>query len=98
MGQIDREILEQFAAKYIWWKTPGEALQHPDRVIAQVMDIGDYDDVQKLVVQMGDQYLREVLARAEIGQFTARSWAYWHYRLGLATPGNVPPMPLRRIA
>ncbi|MDQ3774160.1 MAG: hypothetical protein M3461_07245 [Pseudomonadota bacterium] len=98
MGQIDREILEQFAAKYIWWKTPGEALQHPDRVIAQVMDIGDYDDVQKLVVQMGDEYLREVLARAEIGQFTARSWAYWHYRLGLATPGNVPPMPLRRIA
>jgi hypothetical protein len=98
MGQIDREILEQFAAKYIWWKTPGEALQHPDRVIAQVMDIGDYEDVQKLVVQMGDEYLREVLARAEIGQFTARSWAYWHYRLGLATPGNVPPMPLRRIA
>lgn len=98
MGQFDREILEQFAAKYIWWKTPGEALQHPDRVIAQVMDIGDYDDVQKLVVQIGDEYLREVLARAEIGQFTARSWAYWHYRLGLATPGNVPPMPLRRIA
>ena len=98
MGHIDREILEQFAAKYIWWKTPGEALQYPDRVIAQVMDIGDYDDVQKLVVQMGDEYLREVLARAEIGQFTARSWAYWHYRLGLATPGNVPPMPLRRIA
>lgn len=98
MGQIDREILEQFAAKYIWWKTPGEALQYPDRVIAQVMDIGDYDDVQKLVVQMGDEYLREVLARAEIGQFNARSWAYWHYRLGLATPGNVPPMPLRRIA
>ncbi len=98
MGQIDREQLGQFAAKYIWWKTPGEALQHPDRVIAQVMDIGDYDDVQKLVAQVGDEYLREVLARAEIGQFTARSWAYWHYRLGLATPGKVPPMPLRGIA
>ncbi|MGH8510695.1 MAG: hypothetical protein ACREU9_09690 [Gammaproteobacteria bacterium] len=98
MEQIDREVLRQFAAKYIWWKTPGEALQHPDRVIAQVMDIGDYDDVQKLVARVGDEYLREVLARAEIGQFTARSWAYWHYRLGLATPGNVPPMPLRRIA
>ncbi|MGQ0593773.1 MAG: hypothetical protein ACT4QB_14350 [Gammaproteobacteria bacterium] len=42
MGQIDREILRQFAAKYIWWKTPGGALQYPDRVIAQVMDIGDY--------------------------------------------------------
>lgn len=98
MEQIDREVLRQFAAKYIWWKTPGEALQHPDRVIAQVMDIGDYDDVQKLVARVGDEYLREVLARAEIGQFTARSWAYWHYRLGLASPGKVPRMPQRRIA
>ncbi len=61
------------------------------------MDIGDYDDVRKLVAGVGDEYLREVLARGEIGQFSARSWAYWHYRLGLATPGKVPPMPLRRI-
>ncbi|MFH0341887.1 MAG: hypothetical protein ACHBNF_07085 [Chromatiales bacterium] len=98
MGWIDREVLRQFAAKYIWWKTPAEALQFPDRVIAQVMDIGDYDDVQKLLARVGDEYLREVLARAEIGQFTARSWAYWHYRLRLATPGKVPPMPPRRIA
>lgn len=98
MEQIDREILRQFAAKYIWWKTPGEALQYPDRVIAQVMDIGDYDDVQKLVARVGDEYLRRVLVRAEIGQFSARSWAYWHYRLGLATPGKVLPMPLRGIA
>ncbi len=96
--QLDRELLGQFAAKYIWWKTPGEALQYPDRVIAQVMDIGDYDDVQQLVAQVGDEYLRRVLIRAEIGQFSERSWAYWHYRLGLAAPGNVPPMPQRRIA
>ncbi|MGH8650920.1 MAG: hypothetical protein ACREYE_01505 [Gammaproteobacteria bacterium] len=96
--QLDRELLGQFAAKYIWWKTPGEALQYPDRVIAQVMDIGDYDDVQQLVAQVGDEYLRRVLIRAEIGQFSKRSWAYWHYRLGLVAPGNVPPMPQRRIA
>lgn len=96
--QLDRELLGQFAAKYIWWKTPGEALQYPDRVIAQVMDIGDYDDVQQLVAQVGDEYLRRVLIRAEIGQFSERSWAYWHYRLGLVAPGNVPPMPQRRIA
>ena len=62
------------------------------------MDIGDYDDAQKLVARVGDEYLQEVLARAEIGQFTARSWAYWHYRLRLAMPEKVPPMPPRRIA
>jgi len=36
--------LKQFAAKYIWWKTPEEAVARPERVIAQVMNIGDYDD------------------------------------------------------
>ncbi|MBI5557972.1 MAG: hypothetical protein HY885_10060 [Deltaproteobacteria bacterium] len=91
-------VLRYLAVKYIWWKTVDEALQQPERVVAQVMNIGDYDDVQLLAALAGDDYLREVLADAEIGQYNARSWAYWHYRLGLAGPGQVPAMPRRRIA
>jgi len=94
----EHRILRCLAAKYIWWKTPDEALQQPERVVAQVMNIGDYDDVQLLAAQAGDDYLRTVLAGAEIGQYTARSWAYWHYRLGLADPGQVPAMPRRCTA
>lgn len=97
MGQIDRDTLKLFAAKYIWWKALNEALLQPERVVAQVMNIGDYADVQTLAAQAGDDYLREVLMSSEIGQFSARSWAYWHYRLGVAAPGQVPPMPRRRI-
>ncbi len=70
----------------------------PERVIAQVMNIGDYADVQALATQVGDDMLRQVLAHAEAGQFTERSWAYWHYRLGLANVGQVPAMPARRFA
>lgn len=98
MKQVDRETLKQFAAKYVWWKTPEVAVRQPERVVAQVMNIGDYDDVQLLAAHVGDDYLHEVLTRAEIGQFNARSWAYWHYRLGLAKPGRVPAMPRRRTA
>jgi hypothetical protein len=29
--------------------------------------------------------------------FDARSWHYWHYRLGLAEPDKVPPLPSRVI-
>ena len=96
MARINRDILRYFAAKYIWWKTPDEALRQPERVVAQVMNIGDYDDVQILVSEAGEEYLREVLGRAEIGQYNARSWAYWHYRLGMADPGRIPAMPRRR--
>ncbi len=97
MGQVDKESLKELARKYIWWKTPEEALESPSRVIAQVMNIGDYADVQAMANQVGDDTLRDVLTHAEIGQFSERSWTYWHYRLGTATLGHVPPLPARRL-
>jgi len=91
------ETLKFLANRYIWWKTDHEALQLPERVIAQVMNIGDYADVQKMSDQVGDAVLTEVLTHAEAGQFNERSWCYWHYRLGLASVGHVPPMPMRLL-
>lgn len=99
MSHLDRNTLKRLATKYIWWKTPDVAITQPERVVAQVMNIGDYDDVQMLASLAGDEYLREVLSHAEIGQYSGRSWAYWHYRLGLIAPGqSVPPLPVRRLA
>ena len=95
MGLIERNALMKFASKYIWWKTPDEAIAVPARVIAQVMNIGDFEDIQALAGQVGDDVLRDVLQHAEAGQFDERSWAYWHYRLGLAELERLPPLPRR---
>ena len=73
---IDREGLALLAKKYVWWKSPEDAVGQPERVIA----------------------LARVLTQAEIGQFTPRSWSYWHYRLGIADIDDVPALPLRRLA
>jgi hypothetical protein len=97
MEQINQEMLKQLAKKYIWWETADEAVSMPERIIAQVMNIGDYEDVQTLAAQVGDGTLREVLSHAEPGQFNERSWAYWHYRLGVACMDQVPPLPVRRF-
>jgi hypothetical protein len=97
MTYINQENLKPFASKYVWWKTPNEAVAMPERVIAQVMNIGDYADVQSLVAQLGDDVLCKVLQHAEAGQFNERSWAYWHYRLGLARVDRVPALPVRRF-
>ncbi len=97
MNPHSQEFLKQLASKYIWWKTPDEAVAMPQRVIAQVMNIGDFKDVQNLAAEVGDDTLREVLSHAEAGQFNARSWAYWHYRLGLAKVDEVPALPVRRF-
>ena len=89
--------LKPLARKYLWWKTPDEAVAYPERLIAQVMNIGDFADVAALAAQLGDETLRDVLRHGEAGQFSARSWTYWHYRLGLAKVGEVPPLPVRRF-
>jgi hypothetical protein len=96
--EIDRETLISLGKKYLWWRSAEQALTMPRRVIAQVMNIGDYGDVQLVANIVGDETLRDILLHAEIGQFNPRSWAYWHYRLGLAEEGKVPPLPLRKLS
>ncbi len=94
--RTEHQLLEKLAARYIWWKPAAEAVLYPQRVAAQVMDIADYEDVQRLVHGLSPDELRAVLQAAEAGQFTDRSWHYWHYRLGLAKDSrDVPPLPVR---
>lgn len=97
MVSASNKLIKPLAQKYIWWKTPDEAAEQPERVIAQVMNIGDYADMQALCAEVGEAVLADVLRHAEVGQFNPRSWAYWHYRLGLAQPEQLPPMPTRKL-
>lgn len=89
-------LLREMARKYLWWREPGEAPQ-PDSVIAQVMELGDYSDVLRLEAALGRERLAGALRNAPPGRLSPRSWAYWHYRLGLAAPGKVPAPPRRRL-
>lgn len=95
MEPSELSLLIRLASKYIWWQTAEEAVSMPERVIAQVMNIGDYRDVQALAEEIGDLRLQAVLKKAEAGQFSPRSWAYWHYRLKAAAFGEVPELPKR---
>jgi len=92
------DLLLSLAAKYIWWKTPDDALRRPQQVIAQVMNIGDYADVLKMIRSLGEDRLRDALRHAAPGQFSPRSWHYWHYRLDAADLDQVPPLPQRKRA
>jgi len=86
MIQVNQESLKLLASKYIWWKTPEEAVVTPERVIAQVMNISDYSDVQALVSQAGVEVLREVLTHAEAGQLNVTNS---HSYIANDRPGEV---------
>jgi len=90
-------LLRAFARKYVWWLSGAEVEDRPDLAITQTMELGDYEDVLKLEAALGRERMAKALLRAEPGRFSERSWAYWHYRLGLAQPGRVPRLPRRRL-
>jgi hypothetical protein len=44
---------------------------------AQIMNIGDFDDVRLVWEATGSEPFHEALQNAEPGWFNNRSWAYW---------------------
>uniref|UniRef100_E6QBC7 Uncharacterized protein n=1 Tax=mine drainage metagenome TaxID=410659 RepID=E6QBC7_9ZZZZ len=92
-----QQALRDFT-KYIWWKTPDDALQYERRLIAQVMNLGDWEDTRRLETTFGQEKLVDSLKNAEAGWFTPRMWNFWHYRLGLAqSEDDIPTPPVRRF-
>lgn len=90
-------LLRELARKYVWWLSPAEIAARPDLAITQTMELGEFDDQRRLEASLGRDGLARALRGAGAGRLSARSWAYWHYRLGLAKPGRVPPLPRRRL-
>ena len=90
----DPKLLE-LARRNVWWLTPEEALEYPQRVVARIMDMGTLEDIHDLAEIVGEEVLRQALRDAEAGQFRARSWSYWHYLLNGLADDTLPPMPVR---
>ncbi len=93
-----RNVLAAMGRRYLWWERDRIDAVPPRRIVAQLMNIGDYDDVLAVLSLLGEAPFRDALANAEAGWFSPKSWSYWHLRLGLREPGeSSPPLPARRI-
>lgn len=90
--------LAPLARKYVWWQPAENTLRDRHRLVAQIMNIGTHADVETLRVALGDEEFKRALREARAGQFSERSWHYWHLVLGLAQPHAVPPLPRRNLA
>ncbi len=86
--------LEQLAKKYIWWNPPAWAYAHSEILLANVMNLGNWDDIQTLRKTVGDETLKAVLADPPAGYFSYRSWDYWHIKFDMLP---IPPLVKRDI-
>jgi hypothetical protein len=89
--------LTYYARKYIWWEAPETAVAKPHRIIAQVMNLGTFEDVRALLREVGEVEFERALMEARPGEFSERSWHYWHLVLGVTRLDSIPPMPVRRF-
>jgi len=86
--------LLSIARRLVWWLSPEEALSQRSLLVAQLMTLGTWDDVEAARAALGEKALRETLNDPPTGIFDAPSWHYWHHRFGHE---SVPPLPKRRI-
>jgi hypothetical protein len=87
-------LLRDFAERYIWWVD--EHGPSDDRIIAQVMNIGTYEDIRRLERAYETKELRAAMLRAQPGWISARSWDFWRGRLSFAGAEPIPEEPPRR--
>jgi hypothetical protein len=95
---VEQQVLLSRLTYYLWWQSDEESLARPERLIAQIMDIGDWDDAHHLEIMLGAEILRDILTYAEPGWFRPTSGSFWNYRLHVVAFDAEPPaMPRRSL-
>lgn len=95
-NDVSGETVAGFGQKYLWWKPVGGLPHSDDRIIAQTMNLGTYDDILLLEQTVGSARLVEVMLHAEPGWISDRSWEFWRGRLSFATGAAIPNKAPRR--
>src|ERR1039458_3495449 len=95
-NDVPKETIAEFGRKYLWWKLPGGQPHSDDRIIAQAMNLGTYDDILLLEQTVGQTRLVEIMLNAEPGWISGRSWEVWRGRLSFATGAAIPNEARRR--
>lgn len=96
MTSAAQSLIDELGRKYLWWRPIDGQLFSQDRVVAQVMNLGTYEDIIRLEVVLGQGRLVEVMLHAEPGWFSDRSWEFWRGRLSFATGAVLPEKAPRR--
>ncbi len=84
--------IASLAKRYVWWESPQWACEHPTIFLANVMNLGNWDDIQLVRQLLGDQVLKNALQEAPPGYFNYRAWDYWHLKFNI---NPIPPLPQR---
>ncbi|WP_459555990.1 hypothetical protein [Lacunimicrobium album] len=86
--------LHDIARRVIWFEPPETALADQPRFLIYAMTYARPEDMRTIRQYVSDDELRFALQHAPPGIIDGRSWAYWHLKLGIYPP---PEMPTRKL-
>ena len=92
-----KDLIAELGRRYLWWEPVGNQPHSEERVIAQAMDLGTFDDIRRMERTIGCDRLGEVMLRSEPGWLSDRSWEFWRGRLSLALGRELPEEAPRRM-
>ena len=90
----NEETLRAIAAKLIWWQAPEVSLRDARRLVAQIMNLGTWEDVKFAQSHFGLAAFRDALEQAQPGWFEQDSWVVWHNAFELPAPDLPRPKAL----
>ena len=88
-------LVNDIARPYLWWAPAGQAHGFV-REVAEIMNLGTYDDILRLESAVDGPAPAAVMGRAQPGWFDARSWEFWRGRLSARIGAALPGTPPRR--
>ncbi len=94
---LPKDLAAELEKKYFWWEPVGSQARSALRILAQAMDLASFEDVRCLETVVGVNQLADVMANAEPGWFSDKSWEFWRGRLSLATGQVIAEQPPRRF-
>jgi hypothetical protein len=92
--QTRSALIEEFKQRYIWWRDGTDPSE--DRIVAQVMELGTYEDIRRLEAVLSADQIAELMRRAQPGWISPRSWNFWRGRLQGRGASMIPAAPPRR--
>jgi hypothetical protein len=95
-GDAAKDLIAELRRKYIWWEPIGDEPHADERVIAQAMNLGTFDDIRRMERTLGSDWLADVMLQAAPGWLSDRSWEFWRGRLSFALGKPMPAKPPRR--
>jgi hypothetical protein len=80
----------ELGRRYMWWQPVDGGRHSYERIIAQAMNLGTFDDIRRLEDIIGPARLADVMLQAAPVWISDRSWEFWRCRLSLALGTELP--------